>query len=517
MKKSRNKKKKKEALKQLQLMKRKIHEGKKFFKRPDLSKAWKKIETNSWFDINECDQESFGYDINFDIDKLTSDEYKTKKMNFYPNPEQKKILLKWLDCYTEMFNCTTKIFKKETFEREQIKQLLIPLIHEKNEFEKKYMARINRLKNNNTYDPKRNYMGDELIIVNEKIKKLEKELKNRQETYQIFSIGYLKKVLKNDKENIINWSHININGKIISINAHILDYAINDALARYKSCLTNLRNGNIKHFRLRYLKHSKNNKIFKLEKEMFREKSFCIHALGPLIKFDDDDIDLTKIHNISTIHYNVKNNKFQLLIKENVVNLSRTQKYKNKKDIIGLDPGIRKFMSGYSNKKVVKIGENCGRKIKSIFVKIDGINNNKKISRNKKTKLKNKYNEKIKNLVKDLHWKTINYLTKNYKTVLIGNLSTKSTGEGNVNKMTKRIGQALSVFRFRERLKYKCSSTNTSYKLVNEMYTSKCCSNCGNKKENLGGSEIYNCKKCGVIGDRDIHQGAMNITMKSKK
>ncbi len=32
-------------------------------------------------------------------------------------------------------------------------------------------------------------------------------------------------------------------------------------------------------------------------------------------------------------------------------------------------------------------------------------------------------------MINDMHWKTINYLTDNYKTILIGNLSTKNIVE----------------------------------------------------------------------------------------
>jgi len=40
--------------------------------------------------------------------------------------------------------------------------------------------------------------------------------------------------------------------------------------------------------------------------------------------------------------------------------------------------------------------------------------------------------------------------------------------------------------------------------------TSKCCSNCKNIKDDLGGSKIYNCYKCNIILDRDIN-ASINI------
>ena len=63
------------------------------------------------------------------------------------------------------------------------------------------------------------------------------------------------------------------------------------------------------------------------------------------------------------------------------------------------------------------------------------------------------------------------------------------------------------------RLKYKCSTNNKKFKLVNEYYTSKTCSLCGHYNEKLGGNKIYNCKNCECSIDRDIN-GCRNIYMK---
>ena len=42
------------------------------------------------------------------------------------------------------------------------------------------------------------------------------------------------------------------------------------------------------------------------------------------------------------------------------------------------------------------------------------------------------------------------------------------------------------------------------------MYTSKTCTSCGNKKEDLGGNKIYSCVKCNLTTDRD-YNGCRNI------
>ncbi len=50
--------------------------------------------------------------------------------------------------------------------------------------------------------------------------------------------------------------------------------------------------------------------------------------------------------------------------------------------------------------------------------------------------------------------------------------------------------------------------------IQDEWYTSKTCSMCGCKNENLGGSKIFNCNKCKITMDRD-YNGARNIMLKS--
>jgi len=149
----------------------------------------------------------------------------------------------------------------------------------------------------------------------------------------------------------------------------------------------------------------------------------------------------------------------------------------------------------------------------------DKILGNSEIPKKIKKKNERMINKKIKNLKDELHWKTINYLTKKHKIILIGNLSTKriinnGNNKNNLNKMTKRIAVALSFYQFRERLKYKCYIRDTKYKLVDEFLTSKLCTKCGNEKKDLGTEKVYDCASCNIKIDRDVN-GARNILLKS--
>lgn len=195
------------------------------------------------------------------------------------------------------------------------------------------------------------------------------------------------------------------------------------------------------------------------------------------------------------------------------INKNENINFKNK--IVSLDPGIRTFTTGLSDNNIFKIGPNVKNKIKPILLKIDKTNSLK--CKNKiKEKILIRCNKKIKNYIDDLHWKSIKYLTDNYETILIGDLSAKKICNNkfsNINAITKRIAYALSFYKFRERLKYKCELNNNTNIVVNEKYTSKMCSCCGNYKENVNSNKIYNCLNCKSLIDRDIN-GSRNILLK---
>lgn len=325
--------------------------------------------------------------------------------------------------------------------------------------------------------------------------------------------------LKEIRDNIIENSQIKYFNHDTKIMAHILDYSIKLACSNYKSALTNYKRGHIKHFRIRYWKYNRPNQILEIEKTYFRNATICHKIFGKIKAIRDRDnfnlADIEKIYKSGCkLSYNRINNEYNLLIPEKLT----FENNKNKKEIIALDPGIRTFMSGISECEVVKIGDKFNHKIKEYLEKIDQINNKIEIPSEIKKKNEKKNNRKISNLVDELHWKTINYLTKNYKNLLIGDMSIKGITKKNdskLNKMTKRIGYRMKFYLFKQRLENKCKIKGIKFKEIDEKYTSKICSNCGWLNEKLGSSKIFNCKECKKIMDRDIN-GARGIMLKIK-
>ena len=131
-----------------------------------------------------------------------------------------------------------------------------------------------------------------------------------------------------------------------------------------------------------------------------------------------------------------------------------------------------------------------------------------------KNKIKSGLWRKIKNKISEMHWKSIAFLTRNYDKIMIPHLKISQMVKGKkIGKMTKRMLYMFSFHSFLEKLKFKCQNTNKKLYIVNEDYTSKTCTNCGQLND-IKTLEIYKCKECNLMIDRDIN-GSRNIMIKN--
>ena len=196
--------------------------------------------------------------------------------------------------------------------------------------------------------------------------------------------------------------------------------------------------------------------------------------------------------------------------------------FNKKSNIVALDPGVRTFQTFYSNDGFCgKLGDNTCLVLNKYYKKLDNLKSKRtKKDINSKTKcnIKKRCNllrTKIKNIVRDLHWKSANYLCNNYKIILIPSFQTKimsNKKNRKINKKTTRNLLYLSHYLFKCRLKEKAKEYGCIVLDVNEAFTSKTCSMCGNLK-NVNGDRIYNCNICNNICDRDIN-AARNILIR---
>ena len=99
----------------------------------------------------------------------------------------------------------------------------------------------------------------------------------------------------------------------------------------------------------------------------------------------------------------------------------------NRNQYCGIDMGIRTFATIYSTNKTEEIGTNLISKIDKYNKKMDKIKSDKDnniLTEIKYKKILNKYGNRMRNRIDDLHKKVSVYLCENYKNIFLGKIST---------------------------------------------------------------------------------------------
>lgn len=195
--------------------------------------------------------------------------------------------------------------------------------------------------------------------------------------------------------------------------------------------------------------------------------------------------------------------------------------------MIGLDPGLRKFLVGYgTDGRVVVFGSRNPRRqfMRTIWYKeyLDTKLRAKKDSifratgkeRKALRKQRRKIQERMDNIRKDFHHKVANWITNSYEVISIGKLPKNIIlRDRHLPKIVKKAYNALAHYQFRCCLNNKCIERGKIFSAINESYTSKTCTLCGCIR-NVGSSETFTCPCSLMKWDRDLN-GARNILIKS--
>lgn len=282
--------------------------------------------------------------------------------------------------------------------------------------------------------------------------------------------------------------------------------------SNWKSAFTNLKNNNINHFNIGFMK------------KKYKRHSYCIPIPGTAIhvvnnktikiysNYTSGNIKLSKplpnqiitkdnkLLSSHKIYWNGYNYYLLLSIERDKIHIN------NKRHKAAIDLGVRKLATTWDlNDNSYQFGNRKIVQIKDLLKKRD-------YYQSKKDKLNYiKIENRIKNLINELHHQTSTFLCKRYNNIILPELNVKDLIKKVKNKEFRKSILRMKICTFTELLKAKGEmySTNIISEGVTERYSSRLCSSCKyiNNKDAL---ELKKCNNCGLIIDRDKN-AAKNI------
>ena len=189
--------------------------------------------------------------------------------------------------------------------------------------------------------------------------------------------------------------------------------------------------------------------------------------------------------------------------------------------VVALDPGVRTFMTFFSETECGKIGYKAFGRIQRLCHWLDDLISRTQTERDSQRrrqmrKAQARMRQKITNLVDELHWQTARWLTSNYKVILIPKFETQDMTKRAGRKLQSKTARMMLTFRhyeFRQRLIWKAWQRGAIVLEVNEAYTSKTRSWDGNIDGKLGGRTVIRDEEGFGMG-RDIN-GARGIFLRA--
>lgn len=190
----------------------------------------------------------------------------------------------------------------------------------------------------------------------------------------------------------------------------------------------------------------------------------------------------------------------------------------NQSLVVALDPGIRTFMTGFSQTETFKIGVADFSRIARLSRWMDKLQSKISVAKQRqKYRFKRalaRMKHKVWDLIDELHWKTIRFLTENYDVVLLPTFETSQMVSKTKRKIRSKTVRAMLTFSFHKfgmRLQQKLESVGKTLVRVNEAYTSKTASWTGQIVK-IGSAKSITSN--GITLDRDVN-GARGIFLRA--
>lgn len=193
--------------------------------------------------------------------------------------------------------------------------------------------------------------------------------------------------------------------------------------------------------------------------------------------------------------------------------------------VCSIDPGVRTFQTIYdvTRGRIIDVAPCDIGKIFRLSCNVDKLISQKaqQLQRSKSRyqlqRAIKRARERIRCLVDEVHKQLAKFLVTEFDLILLPKFETSRMIrklDRKIHAKSARSMASWSHYRFRQRVIFKASQFGAKVALVDESYTSKTCSSCGNIKHDLGAAKVYQCAKCGICVDRDAN-GAKNIFLKN--
>jgi putative transposase len=351
-------------------------------------------------------------------------------------------------------------------------------------------------------------MGTRRFVYNRVLGKLKSKEESKIDAYKLIS----KYVISKNNPLVNEWE--------TETPKDIRAGAVRDLVKNYTSAISRIRKRQIRGFNMKFCSKKDNPSIEiphsaiklvenkeKTGKDLYIYKTYIKDPIK-IAKGEKLDFEIKHGCRLQIVH-----NKWFLCVPITIP--KKTDELKTeKKQVCSLDPGVRTFQTVYSEDSVSQIKINK-ELIDKLQFKLDHFKSlrDRKIIKNKRFKRREKkIYFRLDNLINDLHFKTINYLTNTFQHIIIPKFESQELSKKIRCKNVNRNLLQLRHFQFRQRLESKCRVRKCTLDVCTEEYTSKTCGRCGNVA-NIGSNDVYKCKKCDLVIDRDVN-GARNIMIK---
>jgi putative transposase len=192
----------------------------------------------------------------------------------------------------------------------------------------------------------------------------------------------------------------------------------------------------------------------------------------------------------------------------------------NQGRVVALDPGVRTFMTYFSESAYGWLGKDANLVIQKLCFKLDKIisqlSKSKSAQKQRLKKAADRLRAKIQHLVKELHHKTARFLVDNFDVILLPSFESSqmaSKSRRKIRAFTVRQMLTLSHYQFKKHLEWKAWELGkVALTDINEAYTSKTVSWTG-EVVNIGGSRVIKSSD-GRSMDRDLN-GARGIFLRA--